>query len=107
MTSCPYCGGHLSPNQQAELQLKLLSHRHQRIYNTMMEAGPIGVTVDYLIETVWPDVKPESAYGMLRVGICELNKKLARINGHRIRGSRGNGYYLITPDQERRHGTTG
>lgn len=105
--SCPYCGGQLTSNQQAELSLKLLPHRLRRIYNTMLEAGPIGVTVEYLIETVWPEYRPESAYGMLRVGIHELNKKLASINGHRIRGSRGNGYYLITPEQERKYGTTG
>jgi hypothetical protein len=92
---CPLCGGHLTITRKEELEISMLPPRHRKIYNTMLEAGPLGVPAEYLVKVVFPEPRPESAYGMLRTNICDLNRRLASINGRAVRGSRGSGYYLI------------
>lgn len=89
MSNCPWCGTvYNSTYPPVDL-----SSRQRKIYDAILESGPKGVKKERLLETVFGAPHPDSAPGVLRVNIFEINRKI-RSMGHRIKGRRDIGYVL-------------
>lgn len=87
--TCPYCHAtYVSTYPPMDL-----STRQQTIYDHVARSGPRGATVSELLDTVYGSDRPESAWGILRVNIFEINRKI-KTRGQRIDGRRGWGYFL-------------
>ena len=75
-----------------------LSHRQKFIYEAVVRAGSSGIQTDRLIAAMYGKQSPTMAgYGVMRVQVHEINKKLTSIN-QRIRGYRHCGYRLVAAD---------
>ena len=90
MSICPYCN---SEYHGTHLPISL-SKRQRDVYNAVVAGGPRGVTVKALISAVYGDNPPKSGWGVLRVNVFEINRKLKK-RGQRIKGRRDLGYVLI------------
>jgi len=92
MINCPYCGTQLS----SEPYIPTMSKRKRRIYDSISAAGADGMTADDIIGVVFESSGiPRSAYGMVRVQICEINKIISE-NGQKISGIPKGSYKLIS-----------
>jgi len=74
-----------------DLALPLMSDRQRIIYNAVAKAGNTGIRTKELVELI--DSNGPGANIVLRVQICELNKKLSSLY-QRIKGA-GGSYWLI------------
>jgi hypothetical protein len=91
MSNCPYCGTYLS----SDPEIPPMSKRRRRIYDTVSAAGPDGISANGIISAVFNSSDtPKSAYGMVRVQICEINK-IIWSNGQKITGTPRLGYRLV------------
>lgn len=90
MSTCPYCG----TVYHSTYPPMALSKRQREIYDAVAAGGPRGTTVRTLLSTVYGDEPPKSAWGVLRVNVFEINRKI-KDRGQRIKGRRDVGYVLI------------
>jgi len=90
MSNCPYCNS----VYHSTYPPITLSKRQREVYTTVAAGGPRGVTVKSLISAVYGDDPPKSGWGVLRVNVFEINRKL-RERGQKIKGRRDLGYVLI------------
>lgn len=92
MINCPYCGTMLS----SEPSIPPMSKRRRTIYDNVSASGSDGVTVSDLVTAVFPSSDiPRSAFGMVRVQICEINKIIGQ-NGQKITAIPKGAYRLIS-----------
>jgi hypothetical protein len=89
MSTCPYCGA----TYHSTYPPITLSGRQREIYSIVASGGPRGTPAKRLISAVYGDKPPKSAWGVLRVTVFEINRKLKERN-QRIRGRRDVGYVL-------------
>lgn len=90
MSTCPYCGGDYVGGHHPIS----LSRRQREVYDAVVAAGPKGITARALVQTVYGDNPPKSGWGVIRVNVFEINRKI-RDRGERIKGRRDIGYILI------------
>lgn len=90
MSTCPYCGSEYKGNHPPIT----LSKRQRDVYNAVVASGPRGIPARSLLSTVYGDSPPKSGWGVLRVNVFEINRKL-KPRGQRIKGRRDAGYVLI------------
>lgn len=90
MTVCPFC----KATYNSTMPPANLSNRQREIYNTIVEAGPMGIKTKDILASVYGDHPPPSAWGVLRVNVFEINRKI-RDHGQRIKGRRDVGYVLL------------
>lgn len=90
MSVCPYCNA----TYHSTYPPVSLSARQQRIYNEVVAGGQKGAPTARLIQSAFEGTPPKSAWGVLRVNIFEMNRKLKE-RGQRIKGRRDVGYVLV------------
>lgn len=90
MSTCPYC----HTVYHSTYPPIMLSKRQREIYDTVAAGGPRGAPVRKLLSAVYGDEPPKSAWGVLRVNVFEINRKI-KDRGQRIKGRRDVGYVLI------------
>lgn len=70
-----------------------LSKRQRSIYDHVAGSGPGGAPVLGLLHHVFGEEPPASSWGVLRVNIFEINRKIKE-RGQKIKGRRDVGYIL-------------
>ena len=92
--NCPYCGHQMNE----PIITPPLSMRQKSIYQAVVSAGSSGIETSRLIAAMYGKQTPTmSGYGVMRVQVHEINKKLTSIN-QRIQGYRHCGYRLVAAD---------
>jgi hypothetical protein len=90
MSTCPYCG-----TSYRDINPPItLSKRQRDVYEAVAAGGSRGITVKALLSTVYGSEPPKTGWGVLRVNVFEINRKLKE-RGQRIKGRRDIGYILI------------
>lgn len=95
MSTCPFCGGEYSGEHPAPN----LSRRQREVYDAVVASGPSGISTEALISVVYGDTPPKSGWGVIRVNVFEINRKIKDI-GQRIRGRRNIGYILLSNNNQ-------
>jgi hypothetical protein len=90
MSVCPFC----SSVYHSTYPPLSLSARQRRIYDVVVSGGQRGAPTKKLLEIAFEGTPPKSAWGVLRVNIFEMNRKL-KDRGQRIKGRRDVGYVLV------------
>lgn len=90
MSTCPYCG----TTYHSTYPPIALSKRQREIYDAIASSGPRGTPVKALLSSIYEGDPPKSAWGVLRVNVFEINRKISD-RGQRIKGRRDVGYVLI------------
>lgn len=93
MSICPYCGSEYRGSHPPIA----LSRRQRDVYNNVVASGPRGITAKSLLSAIYGDNPPKSAWGVIRVNVFEINRKIKN-RGERIKGRRDLGYVLIRDD---------
>jgi DNA-binding winged helix-turn-helix (wHTH) protein len=93
MMLCPYCK---QPIDSEVANLPRMSERRLRIFKTLLEAGPEGITRDDLLVRMYDEDEWPTPGGttVLRVNIHEINRLIAPQNLY-IEGRRMGGYRLV------------
>src|SRR5437879_534492 len=89
--ACPFCGS----EYERPLAYTHLSGRQRDIYEAVVAAGPRGLSVPKLLAVVYGSDVPKSGWGVLRVAIFEINRKIAKFD-QKIKGRRSIGYVLTS-----------
>lgn len=90
MSICPFCG----TTYHSTYPPSALSKRQREIYDAVVASGPRGMQTSALLSAIYGDSPPKSAWGVLRVNVFEINRKI-RERGQRIKGRRDAGYILV------------
>ena len=99
---CPYCKAPM----EGEAALPRLSGRNLRVYRALVAGGPEGVDTDDLLVSMYDDDEFPTPGGptVLRVQICDINKKIAPMNQRIVNWHRKR--YRLTSVQESKDGKT-
>lgn len=95
---CPYCKQEMT----GEVALPPLRPRWQRIYDALLQAGPQGMKPEDLQVRMYAEDEFPTPGGatVLRVSICDMNKKLRGFRQQIINWHRGCYRLVSTKEQE-------